>query len=133
MADFHAAAQAIITALRSASSPWVNGHEVIDGGPTSTPASVYFCFYDQTAQPLRRKYHGGVTQLRFDFQISCVARETKGVRRAAQLARDTLWGLVVAVNASPIVEEGSNPIIPSGEGNDVRLTAPLTMHCWLPA
>ena len=133
MADHNAAAQAILAALLNANSPWPDGHDVIDGAPTTTPTKPYFCFYDQTAAPVRRKYHGGVSQERFDFQISCVARNREGVRQAVQLARGALHGLVVAVNASPIVEEGSNPIIPSGEGNDVRLTAPLTMHCWLPA
>lgn len=106
---------------------------VFDGEAPATANTPYICIYDQTGKTdLGHKAHGGVVRTRAPFQLSCVARTHDGVRALMKVAR-TVCGWAPVDNASPIVEDGSNPIIKTGEGMDVRLTAPLTMHCWITA
>lgn len=123
---------AIIARLKAATSPWAGGFDVFDGGPTGTPTKPYFCVWDQTATTRRGKYTGGVQQAYLPFQVSCVARTRQGVRDAVNLARAALLLWPPVDGATPIVEDASNPILTEGTGNDVRLTAPLTLHCCLP-
>jgi len=123
---------AIIARLVLADSPFDNGHEAFDGGPTTTPSKPYFCVWDQTATTRRGKYSGDPQRLYLPFQVSCVARTRAGLRDAVQLARSALLMWTPVKGASLIVEDGSNPILSEGTGNDIRLTAPLTLHCYLP-
>jgi hypothetical protein len=124
------AVAAILTRLKAAQYPWAV--EVIDGAPADTPAGPYVCIYDQTGVTRRTKYHGGVTGLYFPFQLSCVARTTDGLRDLVGVVRRAVLDWPPAAGATPVVEDGSNPVLSTGVGNDRRLTAPLTMHSYLP-
>ncbi len=116
--------------LEAAVLPWAV--EVIAGAPGSTPSGPYICIYDQPGLTRRTKYHGGVTGMYFPWQLSCVARTLDGLRDLVRITRLTILDWPPVPGASPTVEDGTNPILPSGTGNDLRLTAPLTMHSYLP-
>lgn len=116
--------------LEAATFPWQV--EIIDGAPQDTPAGPYVCIYDQTGMTRRTKWQGGVTGVFWPFQLSCVARTTTGLRDLVKGVRAAVCDWAPVAGASPIVEIGSNPVLSTGEGNDVRLTAPLTLHCYLP-
>lgn len=122
--------QAIKARLEAAIFPWPVA--VFDGAPTSTPSGPYVCIYDQTGVTRRTKYQGGVTGAYLPFQLSCVARTTDGLRELVAGVRTAVLDWPPVPGASPIVEDGSNPILTSGTGNDLRLTAPLSMHSYLP-
>ena len=130
--DAAPAIAAIVARLVLADSPFPDGHAVFDGGPAATPTKPYFCVWDQTATTRRGKYSGGPQRLYLPFQVSCVARSRDGLRDAVRLARAALLMWPPLNGASPIIEDGSNPILSEGTGNDFRLTAPLTLHCYLP-
>lgn len=116
--------------LEAQPSPWPFG--VYDGEPPAGVETPYICIYDQTGRTDRgTKAHGGVVRVYAPFQLSCVARTREGLRDLLKVAR-SVCGWAPVANASPIVEDGSNPILPTGEGTDQRLLAPLTMHCYLP-
>lgn len=125
--------QAVVAAiqarLESQSPPWPV--EVFDGPPDDDAQTPYICIWDQTGAATRRKYAAAVDGMFFPFQLSCVARTREGLRQLVGVARTVLMWSPVA-GATPIVEVGSNPILTEGVGNDQRLTAPLTMHCYLP-
>lgn len=124
------AISAIKAHLEAQSAPWPVA--VYDGEPPEGAQTPYICIYDQTAGTVRGKYVGGVRKVRIPFQLSCVARTRDGLRSLIAVARAVLdWAPMSG--ASPIVEDGSNPIITESVGNDQRLTAPLTMHSYLPA
>lgn len=116
----------------AASAPWPVG--VFDGPPDATAGTKpYICIYDQTGVTDRgTKAHGGVVRARFPFQLSCVARDRDALRDLIEVAR-TIVGWSPIAGASPIVEVGSNPIMPETVDSDSRYVAPLTMRSWLPA
>lgn len=126
--------QSAITAIKArlddAAWPWPV--QVTDGPPDGTPSGPYICIYDQTGMPLRRKYQGGVSGLYLPFQLSCVARQHDALRELIRIARLQVCDWRPVGGSSPIVESGSNPVLSTGVGNDQRLTAPLTLHCYLP-
>ena len=107
-------------------------HDVIDGEPLQTPPRRYLCVYDQTGVAVRRKYTGHAGWLYLPVQISVVTRTLDGLRESVKAVRDALLDWPPVPGATPLVEDGSNPILTEGEGNDRRLTAPLTLHCYLP-
>jgi hypothetical protein len=125
----NAAIGGIKARLEAASFPWPV--EIIDGAPDQQ-TTPYVCIYDQTGQSLRRKYTGSVDGLYLPFQLSCVARTTDGLRDLVKAVRAAVCDWPPVIGASPIVEDGSNPVLSEGVGNDRRLTAPLTMHSYLP-
>lgn len=124
-----AAVAAILARLEAAPFPWPV--EVIDGKPgeVSTP---YICIYDQTGIRIREKYIGQAGRTYLPFQLSCVARTRDGLRDLVQVTRRAVLDWPPIPGATPIIEDGSNPVLSEGTGNDQRLTAPLTMHCYLP-
>lgn len=129
------AAPAYITAIKdrieSQSTPWVQGLAVHYGAPPADAQTPYVCIWDQAPKPIREKQAGRAQRSRLSFQLSCVSRAREDVLEVVRVARCVLdWAPVT--NASPIVEDGSNPILTEGSGIDVRYTAPLTMHCYLP-
>ncbi len=130
MTTTQTAVVAVRARLEAAQYPWPV--EVIDGAPTSTPAGPYICIYDQTGRTIRRKYVGVGSGLYWPFQLSCVARTTDALRELVNTARAAVLDWAPVDAASPIVEDGSNPVLTTGVGNDQRLTAPLTMHSYLP-
>lgn len=107
-------------------------HDAYDGPPPATPTRRYVCVYDQTGVPIRHKYPGRPGWLYLPVQISVVTRTRDGLRESVQKVRNLLAGWAPVTGATPMVEDGTNPILPEGEGNDIRLTAPLTFHCYLP-
>lgn len=107
-------------------------HDVFDGPPSSTPPNRYLCVYDQTGVAVRRKYTGRAGWLYLPFQVSVVTRTYGGMRESVQSVRAALLDWPPVPGGTPIVEAGTNPILTEGEGNDIRLTAPLTFHCYLP-
>lgn len=120
---------AIKAKLEAQTGPWP--FEVFDGAPAGV-SSPYICIWDQTGSTIRSKYASRIGQVYFPFQLSCVARTKEGLRDLVKIARHVvLWAPVEG--ASLIVEDGSNPILPETVGGDQRFTAPLTMHCFLPA
>lgn len=122
---------AIKARLEAAPSPWPQGHAVHDGEPVDDTDRPYICIWDQTGVRIREKYTGGPKRTFFPFQLSCVARTRDGLRDLVAVAR-TVLGWHPIPGATPVVEDGSNPILSEGTGSDERLTAPLTMHCYLP-
>lgn len=125
--DTEAAIAAIVARLTL-----IPDHDAMDGPPNTTPARRYFCVYDQTGAGARRKYTADPTQLYLPVQVSCVGRTRSGVRESAQLARNALAGWTPVAGGTPLIEDGSNPILTDGPTNDLRHTWPLTMHCYLP-
>lgn len=105
---------------------------VLDGAPVTEPDGPYICIYDQTGQPTRRKYWGGVSGLYFPAQLTCVARTKEGLRDLVKLTRAAVLNWPPIAGSTPLVEDGSNPTLTTGTGNDLRITAPLTLHCHLP-
>ncbi len=125
------AVAAIKARLEAAPSPWPQGHAVFDGDPGDDTDRPYICIWDQTGVKVREKYTGTAGRTYFPFQLSCVARTREGLRDLVAVAR-TVLGWAPVPGATPLVEDGSNPILTEGSGNDERLVAPLTMHCYLP-
>lgn len=123
---------AIKARLEGAPSAWPQGHSVFDGEPDGDTGRPYVCIWDQTGVRVREKYTGQAGRTLFPFQLSCVARTREGLRQLVDLVRGTVLDWPPVDGATPIVEDGSNPILTEGTGNDVRLVAPLTMHCYLP-
>ncbi len=107
-------------------------HDVFDGGPDSKPPQRYLCVYDQTGVAVRGKYTGRAGWLYLPIQVSVVTRTLDGLRKSTKAVRDALLDWPPTPGATPLVEDGSNPVLTEGEGNDVRLTAPITLHCYLP-
>ncbi len=107
-------------------------HDAFDGEPDDAPPRRYLCVYDQTGVAVRRKYTGRPGWLYLPIQISVVTRTLNGLRQSTKAVRDALLDWPPVQGATPLVEDGTNPVLPEGEGNDVRLTAPITLHCYLP-
>ena len=105
---------------------------VIDGKPSGEVSTPYICIYDQTGIRIREKYIGQAGRTYLPFQLSCVARTHDGLRDLVRVTRGAVLDWPPIPGASPVVEDGSNPVLSEGVGNDQRLTAPLTMHCYLP-
>lgn len=118
---------AIITRLDA-----IADHDVFDGAPDDMPPRRYLCVYDQTGVAVRRKYPGRPGWLYLPVQVSVVARTRSGLRESVHAVRAALLDWPPVPGATPLVEDGTNPILTEGEGNDVRLTAPITIHCYLP-
>lgn len=131
MSDVPAAVAAIKARIEAQSAPWPQGLGVYVGAPADGAVVPYVCIWYQVEDPERGKYTGTVHRSRWPFQLSCVTRDRDSIHAVATLARSVCdWAPIVG--ASRIVEDGSNPIIPEGSGSDIRYTAPLTMHCYLP-
>ena len=107
-------------------------HDAFDGAPGGTPPRRYLCVYDQSGLPVRHKYPGRPGWLYLPVQISVVASTKAGLRESVHEVRTQLLDWPPIPGASPLVEDGTNPTLTEGEGNDIRLTAPLIMHCYLP-
>ena len=123
--------QPAIAAIIARLAP-IPDHAVFDEAPLDEPPTRYLVVYDQTGLSIRRKYSGDAGWLYLPMQISCVARTKTGLRGSVRSVRQVLLGWPPVPGATPIVEDGSGPILREGEGNDLRLTGPLTLHCYLP-
>lgn len=124
-----AAIDAIKARLESTPAPWPV--LVFDGPPDDGAATPYICIWDQTGQKVREKYTGQAGRTYWPLQLSCVARGRDGLRTLTSVARTVLdWAPISG--ATPLVEDGTNPVLTESVGGDERLTAPLTMHCYLP-
>lgn len=128
------AVTAIKARLDATTWPWPTV-DVLDGSPAvnNTPTGPYICIYDQTGQTVRRKYLGQPSGLYWPVQLSCTARTAAGLRDLVRIVRGTVLNWPPIDGATPVVEDGSNPTLTTGTGNDMRITAPLTLHCYLPA
>ena len=131
MSDASAAVTAIKARIEAQTTVWPQGLGVHHGTPPDDAVTPYVCIWDQTGRTVRGKYVGAVQKTYWPFQLSCVGRTREGALDVADVARSVLdWAPVVG--ASRIVEDGSNPVLSEGTGSDVRYTAALTMHCYLP-
>lgn len=107
-------------------------HDAMDGTPADTiPPRRYYCVYDQTGATPRGKYSGDPQSLLLPLQVSCVARTHAGLRESVQWAREMLLMWAPIPTATPLVEDGSGPVLSDGLGDDRRLAAPLLLHCYL--
>jgi hypothetical protein len=127
-----AALAAIKARIEAQPTPlWPQGVAVHLGAAPDGAVVPYVCLWDQTDSQVRGKATGSVQRSRLPFQLSCVTRDRASIYAAMTVARSVLdWAPVDG--SSRIVEDGSNPLITEGSGSDVRYTAPLTMHCYLP-
>lgn len=131
MSTASTAIAAIKARIEAQPTSWPQGLRVYVGAPPENAEVPYVCIWDQTGSTVRGKYVGTVQKTRFPFQLSCVTRTRDAAPDVAAIARSVLdWA--PTPGASRIIEDGSNQIVPEGSGSDIRHTAPLTMHCYLP-
>lgn len=130
MTGFPSPNQAAVDAIKTLLGA-IPDHKVFDGAPDHTPGRRYFCVWDQTGVQTREKYSAD-GRILFGFQISCVARTREGARNSAYLARLALAGQVLVAGGTPVVEQGTAPVLTDGTANDVRITQPLIFRCHLP-